>query len=1061
MAMSLEDLLAEEGFKRRKDKMKGRASFASERRSGPLYMEQERRVSGSLLAVRRTERTRSDIPHTDSKAEFSTSGSFSVRKPRDNISRRGKMGGEPDKAIVVNDVRRSHGDLLDAKRFSIASSENLQASEITEVIQSDGVVEEGMERIHSARLNDTVMENKKDKNNSFKHTYPRAEHRSYRDIDPRSVKRPQSSEGRSSKVVESGNKFDESRSMRQNKLEEAQAAPALDEAAVKAIISIISGHAKRFLDDEDFRTSLHHNTFASLNLIGADESLSTESKVVENLEEAIETIERTAEEESANLKELKRASLQLSVISGLNSSDLKDGFTSGVPNLRFSACAHLYLSVIYVLQKKDKVAAKHLLQVFCDSPYQARRMLLPDLWEHLFLPHLIHLKVWYDKETHSVVDSPSFMNLKLLDKVYNESLDSGTYRFAMYYKDWMINGDKEPSVPVIGVPSFSVHLMLRGGLLGHTSSPASHVSPQPMVSKELYDEVFKHADKPGVESDFDEEEKFDSSAAARSSNGPAPEDKQLILCTHDSIVQADKQVDPVRESPSETKREVMQKNELEPPLQELQENYGYCIRKPVRCSIPKDFVCPLTGLLFRNPVTLETGENFEQEAIADWFSAQGCFMCPVTRKTLQYQAVPPTNLILKRIIDKWKTDYIEHILALLPQVTSGSSGDIDGNDSMIIFILGQLLPVFSEEERIIHARRVLSLGGLRFLLTRFQSSSAEEKTFILALLCCCIDADADCRNWIARNINQSNLLELLHSEQLVSRKNAVLLLAELVCFNRRSRAKCFLERLGDEELLNAMGHLNMYRQTCPLEQTPLVAILILHLDLLSGRCTSNTYRQKAVDALTTAMISSLTDNEEVQNKCCRALLILGGFFSSSGKLMTEDWILKLAGFLNGPDSDAAEDCTTVTTAFASEYEEEGAAREKWLASLSASLLGDGKKSFLDAVSKCLSLGKSDLVRVCLTTVAWLSFSLASLRDTKHQLSAFSALISPLKQCLEYGVLVEQRALAALSLLNFTTIPECRILVMKIGDEIGPCLDELAEVTWTATELYTIIYGQRR
>ncbi|XP_042012839.1 putative E3 ubiquitin-protein ligase LIN [Salvia splendens] len=1004
MAMSLEELLAEEGFKRRKDKMKGRASFASER---------------PLLAVRRTERTRSDIPRTDSNAEFSTSGSFSMRKPRDN---------EPDKAI--------------------ASYEHLRGPEITEVIQSD----EGMERLHkdmhstkvhgrvkhegnhSAPLDDIVMENQKDRNNSFKHTYPHAE-------------------GRSNKVVETGSKFDESRSIRQNMIDEAQAAPALDEAAVKAIISIISGHAKRFLDDEDFRTSLHHNTFASLNLIGSDESLSTESKVVGNLKEAIETIERTAEEESANLKELKRASLQLSVITGLNSSDLKDG----VPNLRFSACAHLYLSVIYVLQKKDKVAAKHLLQVFCDSPFQARTMLLPDLWEHLFLPHLLHLKVWYDKETHSVVDSPSIMNLKLLDKAYNESMDSGTCRFAMYYKDWMINGEKEPSVPVIGIPSFSIHSMLRGGLLGHTSSPASHVSPQPMVSKELYVEVCKHADKPGVESDFDEEEKFD-----RSSNGPAPQDKQLILCTRASSVRADKEVDPVRESPPENERVIMQIKEPELPIQELQENYESWNGKHVRYSIPKDFVCPLTGLLFRNPVTLETGETFEQETIADWFSTQGCFMCPVTRKTLQYQAVPPTNLILKRIIDKWKTDYIEHILALLSQVTSGDGGGIEVYDTnMIISILGQLLPVFSEEQRIVHARRVLSLGGLRLLLISFQSSICEEKTFIVELLCCCVEADADCRNRIARDINQSNLLEMLHSEQLVSRKKAVLLLAELVCFNRRTRVKRFLERLGDEELRNAIGHLNMYLQTCPLEETPLVAVLILHIDLLSGRCASNTYKQKAVDALTASLISSLTDNEKVQNKCCRALLILGGFFSSSGKLMTEDWILKLAGFPNGPDSDDAEDCTTVTTAFASEYEEEEAARERWLMSLSASLVGDGKKSFLDAVSKCLRLGKPDLVRVCLTTVAWLSFSLASLHDTRHQVSAFSALISPLKQYLEYGVLVEQRALAALSLLNFSTIPECRILLMKIGDEIGPSLDELAEVTWTATELYTIIYCQRR
>ena len=60
------------------------------------------------------------------------------------------------------------------------------------------------------------------------------------------------------------------------------------------------------------------------------------------------------------------------------------------------------------------------------------------------------------------------------------------------------------------------------------------------------------------------------------------------------------------------------------------------------------------------------------------------------------------------------------------------------------------------------------------------------------------------------------------------------------------------------------------------------------------------YREEAVDALTVAMDISLSD-EKVREKCCRAVLILGGRFSCSGKLMTEDWILKQAGFLQGPD----------------------------------------------------------------------------------------------------------------------------------------------------------------
>jgi len=214
------------------------------------------------------------------------------------------------------------------------------------------------------------------------------------------------------------------------------------------------------------------------------------------------------------------------------------------------------------------------------------------------------------------------------------------------------------------------------------------------------------------------------------------------------------------------------------------ENHEDFSGKPSLCSIPKDFLCPMTGLLFEDPVTLETGQTFGREAITDWFDKECTKTCPVTKKTLQFQAVPPTNLILKRVIDKWKTDHFEHLLALLSQVAAGSNENTEVNNSMTICIFQQLLTVFSKDERIMNARRVISLGGLQLLLRGFHSGNTQEKTLILPLLCCCIEVDAGCRNDIARNINLSNLLELLHSGQLNLRTNSVLLLSELVCFNR-------------------------------------------------------------------------------------------------------------------------------------------------------------------------------------------------------------------------------------------------------------------------------------
>lgn len=65
---------------------------------------------------------------------------------------------------------------------------------------------------------------------------------------------------------------------------------------------------------------------------------------------------------------------------------------------------------------------------------------------------------------------------------------------------------------------------------------------------------------------------------------------------------------------------------------------------------PHDFICPLTGQLFEDPVTLETGQTFEREAIGEWFD-QGNRTCSVTGKTLACSTVPLANSILKYVID--------------------------------------------------------------------------------------------------------------------------------------------------------------------------------------------------------------------------------------------------------------------------------------------------------------------------------------------------------------------------------------------------------------------------
>lgn len=76
--------------------------------------------------------------------------------------------------------------------------------------------------------------------------------------------------------------------------------------------------------------------------------------------------------------------------------------------------------------------------------------------------------------------------------------------------------------------------------------------------------------------------------------------------------------------------------------------------KPISKSrLPKDFVCPITGQIFCDPVTLETGQTYERKAIQEWLK-RGNTTCPITRQPLSANTLPKTNYVLKRLISSWK-----------------------------------------------------------------------------------------------------------------------------------------------------------------------------------------------------------------------------------------------------------------------------------------------------------------------------------------------------------------------------------------------------------------------
>lgn len=233
------------------------------------------------------------------------------------------------------------------------------------------------------------------------------------------------------------------------------------DGAAGAVVAVLSGYAGRFLKDAELRRALRDKCAACLApaAAAASERDGAGHAVLANLELGVESIERLAADgaapREAKIRSLRNSIRLLSVVASLHAPGSEGHRTCGVPNAHLAACAQLYLSVVYKMERNDRVCARHMLQVFVDAPGLARKNLLPDLWDHVFLPHLLHLKVWFNNEADLAADwdaDDRSRRMKSLQRLYNDHMDSGTAQFAMYYKEWLKSGADAPPIPSVPLP---------------------------------------------------------------------------------------------------------------------------------------------------------------------------------------------------------------------------------------------------------------------------------------------------------------------------------------------------------------------------------------------------------------------------------------------------------------------------------------------------------------------------------------------------------------------------------------------------------------------------------
>ncbi|OMO60846.1 hypothetical protein CCACVL1_23837 [Corchorus capsularis] len=212
--------------------------------------------------------------------------------------------------------------------------------------------------------------------------------------------------------------------------------------------------------------------------------------------------------------------------------------------------------------------------------------------------------------------------------------------------------------------------------------------------------------------------------------------------------------------------------------------------------IPRDFRCPISLDLMKDPVTLSTGITYDRENIEKWIES-GNFTCPLTNQVLRSLEPIPNHMIRKKIQD-WCVENrsfgIERIPTPRVPVSSMEVSDIlskinvackkeDGNWCRDLVV--KIKSLAKESER--NKRCVVSNGTGSVLAEAFEAfskASFDENVAvleeILSALTIMFPLETEANGFLGSVSSIHCLIWFLSSGDLSRRQNAVLALKGLV-----------------------------------------------------------------------------------------------------------------------------------------------------------------------------------------------------------------------------------------------------------------------------------------
>ncbi|CAO2199698.1 unnamed protein product [Urochloa humidicola] len=349
---------------------------------------------------------------------------------------------------------------------------------------------------------------------------------------------------------------------------------------------------------------------------------------------------------------------------------------------------------------------------------------------------------------------------------------------------------------------------------------------------------------------------------------------------------------------------------------------------------------------------------------------------------------------------------------------------------------------------------LLSDRFIRSVAASLEAEQIEERMAAMRILLRCIWEDGHCRSSIADKSSSSlgAILDAFHAVGDADKNDIVRFLYELLKLKKRSAAERVLRTIKEGGSFSMMHTLLVHLQSAPPEHSPVVAGLLLQLDLLVEPRKISMYREEAVDCLIQCLKN--TDFPRSQLLAAETIMCLPGKFSSSGRPLARSTLLKLARVKERPRQ--SQDLSTVRADAAQDDMEEEKAASEWERKAAYALVSHEFGLVFEALSECLRSKNAELFTTSLVCATWLVYMLSILPDTGVLGAARVCLLRQFVVVLRSAKHGSDRVLAMVALRSFMNDREGMHDITAYIKDVLKTLRELKKSSGLAFEMLKLL-----